>query len=157
MGKGRVSVRILGAVGVAAAVLVVLAVATPALASAKPRIVTELGAPKARPARIDYTGDDSAILGGFTRYKRLHKFAPMRRFGRLHWTAYNRHGGRAVGADWIDNFIPDGAAGTFHPFRVKVHVYRPRHGIFTRMKIREHGGTVTLKTFHRTGWESVGL
>lgn len=33
-----------------------------------------------------------------------------------------------AGADWMDDFTPDGATGTFHPFRVTVHVYRPRHG-----------------------------
>lgn len=139
----------LGSIGVAAAAL---AVAAPASASTLPRTPTERWGAKVRPARIDYTGDGSAILGGFTRYKRLHKFVPIRRFGRLRWTHYNRRGGRAVGADWIDNFIPDGAAGTFHPVRVKVHVYRPRHGIFTRMTLTEHGHSYTLKAHHRTNW-----
>lgn len=116
-----------------------------------PRTPTEFGAPQIRPARIDYTGDGSAILGGFTKYTRLHKSSPLADFGRLHWTVYNRHDGRAVGADWIDDFIPDGATGTFHPFQVTIHVYRPRHGIFTRMTITEQGHTDTFDA-HGTLW-----
>lgn len=125
--------------------------ATPAIASAAPRTPTELGRPQVRPARIDYTGDGSAILGGFTKFKGLHKSSRLADFGRLRWTVYNRHEGRAVGADWIDNFIPDGAAGTFHPFRAKIHVYRPRHGIFTRMTLSEQGHTFTFKA-RGLGW-----
>ena len=130
---------------------VALALAGPASASPTPRTPTEFGSAQVRPARIDYTGDGSAILGGFTRYRRLHKSSPLADFGRLHWTAYNGREGRAVGADWIDNFIPDGAAGTFHPFQVTIHVYRPRHGIFTRMSITEQGHSYTLKA-HGINW-----
>lgn len=133
--------RALGSVGVAAVALVL---ACPAIASAMPRTPTEFRAPQVRPARIDYTGDGSAILGGFTRYRRLHKSSPLADFGRLHWTVYNGREGRAVGADWIDDFIPDGATGTFHPVHVTIHVYRPRHGIFTRMTITEQGHTYTF-------------
>jgi len=56
-----------------------------------------------------------------------------------------------AGADWMDDFTPDGATGTFHPFRVTVHVYRPRHGIFTRMTIVEQGHSYTAKE-HGTNW-----
>jgi hypothetical protein len=141
--------RALGYVGGAA---VALALAAPAAASALPRTPTEfLGGPRVRPARIDYTGDGSAILGGFTKYKRLHKSSPLTHFGRLHWTVYNQHQGRAVGADWVDNFIPDGATGTFYPIRVSVHVYRPRHGMFTRMTITEQGRSYTFSA-HGTNW-----
>lgn len=130
---------------------VALALAGPAAASAMPRTPTEFGSPQIRPVRIDYTGDGSAILGGFTKYRRLHKSAPLAHFGRLHWKVYNRREGRALGADWIDDFIPDGATGTFHPFRVTVHVYRPRHGVFTRMTIVEQGHSYTAKA-HGTNW-----
>src|SRR5262249_45303316 len=132
-------------------VIVALLLTSPALASAAPRTPTEFGSPKVRPARIGYTGDGSAILGGFTKFRRLHKSSKLADFGRLHWTVYNRHQGRAVGADWIDDFIPDGATGTFRPIHVKVHVYRPRHGIFTRMTITERGHSYTFKV-HGTNW-----
>ena len=122
---------------------IALVVAVPTIASAT-TVPTELGRPQARPFRIDYTGDGSALLGGFTGHKGLHKSSPLADFGRLHWTSYNAREGRAVGADWIDNFVPDGAEGTFHAFRVMVHVYRPRRGIFTRMTITEQGHTYTL-------------
>lgn len=140
--------RALGSIGGA---VVALALATPAIASATPRTPTEFGAPQIRPARIDYTGDGSAILGGFTKYRRLHKSSPLAHFGRLHWTVYNGREGRAVGADWVDDFIPDGATGTFHPLRVTVHVYRPRHGIFTRMTITEQGHSYTFNA-HGSTW-----
>ena len=121
------------------------ALAVPAIAAAAPRTPTEFGRPQVRPARIDYTGDGSAILGGLTRYRRLHKSSPLADFGRLHWTVYNGREGRASGADWIDNFIPDGAAGTFRPSQVTIHVYRPRHGIFTRMTITQQGHSYTVR------------
>jgi hypothetical protein len=132
-------------------VVVSLVLASPSIASATPRTPTEFGAPQVRPARIDYTGDGSAILGGFTKYKKLHKSSPLARFGRLHWTVYDGREGRAAGADWIDDFTPDGAAGTFHPFKATIHVYRPRHGVFTRMTITEQGHTYTLK-IHGSNW-----
>jgi hypothetical protein len=141
-------VRGLGLVGGAA---VAVALAAPAIASATPRTPTEFGPAQVRPARIDYTGDGSAILGGFTRYGRLHKSSPLADFGRLHWTVYDGREGRAVGADWIDDFVPDGAAGTFHPFQVTIHVYRLRHGIFTRMTITEPGHSYTV-TAHGSNW-----
>ncbi len=140
--------RALRAVGGA---VVVLVLAGSAVAAAVPRTPTEFGRPQVRPARIDYTGDGSAILGGFTRYRRLHKSSPLVDFGRLHWTVYNGREGRAVGADWVDDFVPDGATGTFHPIRVKVHVYRPRRGIFTRMTITEQGHTFTFDA-HGHNW-----
>lgn len=135
----------MGAVRYLGGAVVALALAGPAIASASPRTPTEFGPPQVRPPRIDYTGDGSAILGGFTKYMRLHKSSPLADFGRLHWTVYNNREGRAVGADWIDDFIPDGATGTFHPFKVTIHVYRPRHGTFTRMTIIEGGHTYTVK------------
>lgn len=130
---------------------VLLALAWPAVASAT-TVPTELGRPQVRPYRIGYTGDGSAFLGGFTRHHGLHKSSPQADFGRLRWTTYNAREGRAVGADWIDNFVPDGAAGTFHPFRVTVHVYRPRSGIFTRMTITEQGHSVKLHAATPAGW-----
>ncbi|MGI8903583.1 MAG: hypothetical protein ACR2IP_07995 [Solirubrobacteraceae bacterium] len=125
--------------------------ALPAVASAT-TVPTELGHPQVRPYLIDYTGDGSAFLGGFTRHRGLHKSSPLADFGRLRWTTYNQHEGRAVGADWLDDFMPDGAAGTFHPFKVTVHVYRPRAGIFTRMTISEQGHTYTLHAHGRDTW-----
>ncbi|MDQ2759925.1 MAG: hypothetical protein M3Y17_05680 [Actinomycetota bacterium] len=128
--------------------------ALPAAASARilPAVPTEFGHPQVRPHLIDYTGDGSAFLGGFTRHHALHKSSPLADFGRLHWTTYNKNEGRAYGADWIDNFIPDGAAGTFHPFKVTVHVYRPRAGVFTRMTIVEQGRSYTFHAHGRDLW-----
>jgi hypothetical protein len=131
--------------------LTTLVLATPASASL-PKVPTEFGRPQVRPYRIDYTGDGSAILGGFTRHQGLHKSSPLADFGRLHWTSFDARDGRATGADWIDNFIPDGALGTFHAFRATVHVFRPRHGIFTRMTISEQGHTYTLRAHGSDSW-----
>ncbi len=125
--------------------------ALPAAASAT-TVPTELGHPQVRPYLIDYTGDGSAFLGGFTGHHGLRKSSPLSYFGRLHWTTYNKHEGRAFGADWLDNFIPDGATGTFHPFKVTVHVYRPRAGIFTRMTIHEQGHSYTFHAHGPDNW-----
>jgi hypothetical protein len=133
----------------AAAALVLALVAVPSATT----VPTELGHPQARPYRIGYTGDGSAFLGGFTRYRALHKSSRLSDFGRLRWTTYNAAQGRAVGADWIDNFVPDGAAGTFHPVRATVHVYRPRRGIFTRMTISDQGHAFTLDANGPEGWQ----
>jgi hypothetical protein len=129
-----------------------LALALPAAASATV-VPTGLGPAQVRPYRIAYTGDGSAIIGGFTRYKGLHKSSPLAHFGRLRWTSYTTRDGRAVGADWIDNFIPDGASGTFHPVRCTVHVYRPRHGVFTRMTLTEQGRSYTFIARGRLSWQ----
>lgn len=137
------------------ATIAALALALPEIASAA-TVPTEMGRPQVRPYRIDYTGDASAILGGFTRHTGLHKSSPLSDFGRLHWTTYNAREGRAVGADWIDNFVPDGASGTFHPFHATVHVYRPRRGIFTRMTITERHHRVTYDARGRDAWQQAG-
>lgn len=129
-----------------------LGLALPAMASAT-TVPTELGRPQVRPYLIDYTGDGSAFLGGFTRHHGLHKSSPLAYFGRLHWTTYTARTGRAWGADWLDNFIPDGATGTFHAFKANVHVYRPRAGVFTRMTITDQRHSYTLHAIGRIGWQ----
>ncbi len=135
-------------------VIFVSVAALPASASAAPRVPTELslrdGSLQIRPYVIDWTGDGSGFLGGFTRRHSFHKYTRggIAKFGRLHWTTYNAQEGRAWGAVWIDNFIPDGASGTFYPAKVTVHVYRPRGGVFTRLEFRYSHHTVTLTAVH---------
>ncbi|MDQ6745823.1 MAG: hypothetical protein M3Z27_07415 [Actinomycetota bacterium] len=126
----------------------------PASAWAAPRVPTEIslrdGSLQIRPYVIDWTGDGSGFLGGFTRRHSFHKYSRggIANFGRLHWTTYNGKEGRAWGAVWIDDFIPDGASGTFRASKVTVHVYRPRDGVFTRLEFRYGHHRVTLSAVH---------
>ncbi|MGI8507235.1 MAG: hypothetical protein ACR2MK_10640 [Solirubrobacteraceae bacterium] len=91
-----------------------------------------------RPAVIEYTGDGSGILGGFD--GRGHGTS----FGHLRWTRWNRTEGLGHGAVWIKSCIPDCAGSPFKPYAVRVIVFRPRRGEFTRLTLRYryHGTAV---------------
>jgi hypothetical protein len=83
-----------------------------------------------RPFVIDYTGDGSGFLGGFDRNgSRL-------RFGRLRWPQWNRSQATGRGAVWLDDCLPDCAAGTFHPYRVTVYATQPQANVFRRLTLR---------------------
>ncbi|MGO9793910.1 MAG: hypothetical protein ACLP8S_31645 [Solirubrobacteraceae bacterium] len=124
-----------------AAVSILLAV--PASVAALPRVPTHLGGAQGglqvRPPVIDFTGDGTGFLGGFTGRSAARR--PSRLdlawAGRLHWTICTDAEGIATGADWQNDGIPDDADGTFYPESVTVRVYRPRSGVFTRMATTE--------------------
>lgn len=160
-----------GTVGLSIAAVLAVALVFAGAANAKslPKMLTQLPGRaqfQVRPYVVDFTGDGSAYLGGFAR-ARSHS-ARTRGYGlwagRLHWTTWNASEGRAYGADWIDNGMPDTATGTLYPYRVSVHVYRPRDGIFTRMTIVQHvQGIPTTSTFYPAhvngpfyGWSHLG-
>jgi hypothetical protein len=82
-----------------------------------------------RPATIEYTGDGTGVLGGTDG-------SSVRHPGRLDWTKYNRRQGYAKGVDWLNDCRPSCAEGDFHRVPVRVHVFRPRHGRFTRLTLR---------------------
>jgi hypothetical protein len=79
-----------------------------------------------RPASIGYTGDGTGIIGGSDGSSARHP-------GHLRWTTYTHRQGIASGAVWIDDCRPDCADGTFRKVPADVHVFRPRHGRFTRL------------------------
>lgn len=125
-----------------AAALIALCALSPSasvsLAAALPVLPTELVGRQAlevRPAVVDFTGDGSGALGGFTRRHSIPKprLRSLRQFGRLRWSTWNGNDARATGAVWIDNGIPDDAHGTFYPYQAEVRASRPRNGIFTRL------------------------
>lgn len=135
----------------AVALFALVALAIPA-AGAATVVPTALGRGQVRPYRIDPTGDGSEILGGFTRFHALQKSSPLADFGRLHWSSWSAREGRASGAAWVDDFRPDGAAGTFHASKVTIRVFRARHGFFTRLTIHIAGNRpVTLAAAARNG------
>lgn len=83
-----------------------------------------------------YTGDGSGLLGGHTAHKITGGPHHRANFGRLNWTSYTPTDGWATGVDWAkfgagpmsaDRYRIDG--------KVKVHVYRPVNGVFTRMAV----------------------
>jgi hypothetical protein len=85
-----------------------------------------------RPGSIVYSGDGAAFLAG-AGSTRAH----------LQWQRYTVHGARATGADWRNNCDPDCADGTFSPYSMSVHLYRPQpvggFHVFTRMTVHYAG------------------
>lgn len=117
--------------------------------SALPRLPTENWGLQVRPHVVDFTGDGSGCLGGFTGHttnKSQHSF------GRLHWTKWIATEGLATGAMWVDDCIPNRARGTFHASTATVHVYRPRAGVFTRMTVKLKRHSFTVRAVHNGGW-----
>jgi hypothetical protein len=104
--------------------------ATPAVASARlPSVLTQLKpAFQVRPAKISYTGDGTAIVGGYG--------PSVRHPGHLRWTKYTRHEGLARGQVWLDDCDPSCAEGTFHPRAVRVRVFASHGGHFRRLTLR---------------------
>lgn len=88
-----------------------------------------------QPPVVGYTGDGTGYLGG-------RKTSPQHQdHGGLNWLSWGRRSGIARGFAWLNNCRPSCAGGHFHPYRAKVRVRRPRHGLFTRLtiKVRHHG------------------
>ena len=85
-----------------------------------------------KPASILYTGDGSAILGGFDGTGAAHP-------GHLKWLKWSTSRAAGSGAVWIDNCRPNCANGTFTARAVKVLAFRPVRGHFTRLTLRYRG------------------
>jgi hypothetical protein len=124
----------------ATAVLVGL-VAPAALAGGLPKVPTATGTPgpgffKVKPSSITYTGDGSGFLAGHRR-PHHHRAAPLK------WSSWTATGASGSGDNWLDNCMPNCAAGTFHLYPVKLKLSRPRdvhgHLIFTRMRVTYTG------------------
>ena len=114
------------------AIAVLASPASPAAAGAAlPKTLTEHVRRQfeVRPASISYTGDGTGFLGGSDGTGPLHP-------GHLRWTSYTTRAGDARGVDWLNDCDPDCADGTFTAVPVRVHVFRPRSGHFTRMTLR---------------------
>ena len=130
-----------------------IAAASAVASAATVKAPTENWGLQARPFVIDFTGDGSGYLGGFGG-RQVTKAHPA--FGRLRWSEYTAHDGRAWGAMWGDHCVPDCASGKFTAAKVYVHLYRPRNGVFTRMTLTGPAlhGSRTFRAEHRYGhWE----
>lgn len=83
-----------------------------------------------RPANITYTGDGTGFLGGANA---RHRSAGIR------WRKWTNHIALGRGFNQLDNCRPSCAGGTFHAFRVKIELWRPRtlgrRLVFTRLTI----------------------
>lgn len=142
---------------VVAGVVLLLAAGT-AGAAVPPKLPTGFGGLAIRPPRILISGDGSALLGGFTGHKTASR--SNTRWGRLHWTKWLPGRAAATGAAWIDNGVPDEAHGTYHAYTAAVLAFRPRNGVFTRIRIAYirpcvcgNGAVVeTLKAAHHPAW-----
>jgi hypothetical protein len=115
-----------------AIVAFVLAVRT-ATSAGLPKLPTGFGGLAIRPTRILISGDGSALLGGFTGRNTASR--SNAHGGRLHWTKWLPGCAYATGAAWIDNGIPDEAHGTYHAYTAGVLAFRPRNGVFTRIRV----------------------
>jgi hypothetical protein len=104
------------------------------MAASLPKVLNG-GKFQVKPASILYTGDGTGFFAG---RKKADNHS-----GRLNWTSWTSTGGRGSGFNWLDNCQPSCAAGTFHQYPVKLHVWRPEHVgghlIFTRMTVRYTG------------------
>jgi hypothetical protein len=104
------------------------------------KVPTGYTVPQVKPHTLSFTGDGSGFLGGPTGHKTFGgngRRITMRDFGRLRWTQYTATDGRAWGVEW-GKFGPGplSADGFKNDGRVRVHVYRPRSGVFTRMTVQ---------------------
>jgi hypothetical protein len=139
-------------------VCLIAALAFPAAAMASVKVPTETeGSLQVRPYVIGWTGDGTAFLGGFTGHRSVSKPSLAGHslsfgLGRLRWTTYNATEGRAYGADWVDNGVPDNASGTFFPAKVSVHVYRPENGVFTRLTFNIGRHVITEDAINNGGF-----
>lgn len=116
-----------------------LLAAAPVEAAPLPKLPTELvgkASLEVRPPVVSFTGDGTGYLGGFTGRKSIPPTArgrSLRSLGHLRWSTWTPSHAVASGAAWLNDGIPDDASGTFYPYSVTVHAYRPRSGIFTRL------------------------
>lgn len=132
--RNRVPINLLALVVVVAAIVVTAAGAS--ASGTLPVSPTYLDATTAydglqvKPATITYTGDGTGFLGG------AHA---RNRNSRIHWTKWTAHRALGTGFNQLNDCNPDCAGGTFHGFRVKIELWRPRTLagtlVFTRMTI----------------------
>src|SRR5947209_6570154 len=112
-----------------AAMTVVGCLAAPAAAAARPTLLTGDGHTfSVRPQTIIYTGDGTGIIGEL----------PRKEAGEWQWRNWKSGSAYGVGTIWLDDCIPNCAAGTYHSHDGSVYASRVRHGHFTRMKLRFH-------------------
>jgi hypothetical protein len=83
-----------------------------------------------QPAEVSYTGDSTAILGGFD------GTGVYPSFGSLTWTSWTRRLATASGAVWINDCNPDCAGGSFSPSAVTVSAFKARKRHFRRLTLR---------------------
>jgi hypothetical protein len=114
------------------AVLLALgAVAPAAVQAAPPKVLTQRPHHlfQVRPAWISYTGDGTGFIGGSDGSGPADP-------GHLRWRRYTHRQASARGVVWLNDCEPDCADGRFHARPAKVHVFRPRHGRFTRLTLK---------------------
>jgi hypothetical protein len=138
-------------IGSGLALCAFLALVSASTASAAPRMPTSTSyptRPAIHPRAVWFSEDSSTFLAGYV--PGPHPYDRPGNIGRLDWTTWNSSEGKARGGAWIDNQKPNVGAGTYYVYRVKVDVYRPVHGVFTRMfvssrhRLHNYGKRFTL-------------
>jgi hypothetical protein len=97
-----------------------------------PGIPTCIGCrPAVKPANITWTADDSVALSGSTRARGIA------------WSHWGNRTASGMGAEWVNNCIPDCAGGTYTPYRATIALTRPRtlegQMVFTRLSLTFSG------------------
>ena len=121
------------------AALVAVAVASAQVASAAEVPVSRgvCQAPKIRPKIIVLAADGSAALSGYSHDGHVgYNPGPT---ANLHWKTWTSRQGRASGYLWVDDGYPSVGGGTYYAVPASILVWRPVHGVFTRLTITPHG------------------
>jgi hypothetical protein len=109
------------------------------------------GPARSRPRLVVLSADGSGLLAGITGAHPTES-TPGNPFGRLRWTTWNAHGGRAWGAEWINDCSPTCGQAVYRAYRATVHVYDPnRSGVFVRMAVTARGRSTVYRAVYIGG------
>jgi hypothetical protein len=117
-----------------AGVVVLLMVAAPASAAAKPRLLARdsSNALMLRPGQLVISGDASEIVGG-TGWTQGSGLAS---FGRIRWSAFNRREAVGRGFLWVNDCDPNCADGTFQQHTAWIHASSVTRSLYQRLTVR---------------------
>jgi hypothetical protein len=94
-------------------------------------------APKIRPKIIVLAVDGSGALSGYSHDGHV-GYSPGPT-ANLRWKTWTSRQGRASGYLWVDDGYPSIGGGTYYAVPASIRVWRPVHGVFTRLRITPHG------------------
>jgi hypothetical protein len=118
------------------------ALADPGLAANAPVSRGICKAAKWKPRRIVLSADGSGVLAGYK--KPGHEPYSGGRIPGMRWSHWTSTSASTHAYEWIDDGYPSVGAGTYYAIPVHISLWRPRDGVFTRMRVISHA----RKDFH---------
>jgi len=117
-----------------AGLVVVLMVAAPANAAAKPRLLARDSSNvlMLRPGQLVISGDGSEIVGG-TGWTQGSGLAS---FGRIRWSAFNQREAVGRGLLWLNDCDPNCAEGGFRQHAAWIHASSVKQNRYQRLTVR---------------------